>query len=353
MCRQFFEALFLTEFPKAEKGEFSWLVNSDGNNMELDGHSKKLKLAFEKHGRQHYENAFYFYKGKSEKYYNRLRDDQKRRELCEQNGYHLIEIGFVLRNGTLHRVKLREMENIIRKICKEKGIEIPNKEKIKWREFQLNNHSKLKDMRDIAHSRSGELLSKIYFNAHTKLHWLHKKCGTDWWATPTQIKGSKNRKGSWCPKCGGTKKKKIEDMYELARKILHGGKCLSERYNGLHNALNWECGLCNLKFSKSPSSLTRLGYGGCPNCLSIKNMPKSHTNLLYYLKSNKNIKSIQDIIADLNYNYIKTAEIKRILERKGLIKKLKFYFENSRHGYKISSKGKRIIQLYETLKNEK
>ena len=159
--------------------------------------------------------------------------------------------------------------------------------------------------------------------------------------------------GSWCPKCGGTEKKKIEDMYELARKILHGGKCSSERYFGGHTALNWECGLCNHKFSKSPSSLTRLGYGGCPNCSSIKNMPKSHINMLYYFKLNKNIKSIQDIIADLKYNYNKTVQIKRILERKGLIEKYKSYFENSRHGYKISLKGKRSLEIYETLKDEK
>lgn len=82
-------------------------------------------------------------------------------------------------------------------------------------------------------------------------------------------------------------------------------------------------------------------------------MPKSHISLLYYLKSNKNIKSIQDIIADLKYTYNKTVQIKRILERKGLIEKYKFYFENSRHGYNISSKGKRIIELYETLNDEK
>ena len=353
MCRKFFEALFFSEFPKAEKGEFSWLVNEDGNYMELDGHNKDFMIVFERHGRQHYENAFHFYRGDTEKFNKRQRDDQKRRLLCEQHGYHLIEVGFEWRNGKLHRIKFREMENLIRKICGEKGTIIPNQEKIKWREFQLNNPDKLKEMQDIAHSRNGELLSKIYFNAHTKLHWFHNICATDWWQTPTLIKGSKNRKGSWCPNCGGTKKKTIEDMHDLSQKILHGGNCLSERYFGRHTALYWGCGLCKYKFWKSPSNLTRLVYGGCPNCLSIKNMPKSHISLLYYLKLNKNIKSIQDIIVDLKYNYNKTVEIKTILERKGLIEKFKYYFENSRHGYKISLKGIRILKLYDILKDEK
>jgi len=352
MCRLFFEALFFDDFPKAEKGDFSWLVNDDGNYMELDGHSKNLRIAFEYHGRQHYENAYHFYKGDNEKFDNRLIDDQKRRELCKQNNYILIEIGFEWKDGKLRRIKFREMEDFIRQICKEKGITIPNPDKINWREFQLYNFDKLKEMQDIAHSRNGELLSKTYFNAHTKLHWFHNPCDTDWWATPTQIKGSKNREGTWCPECGGTKKKSLEDMQKLAQNILHNGKCLSSEYRSTRSALFWECGLCKFTFWKSSFQLTRLVYGGCPICLSIKNMPQSHIDLLNYFKSNKNIKSIQDIIDDLKYNYNKTVEIKTILERKGLIEKFKYHFENSRHGYKISLKGIRILKLYGVLKDE-
>jgi len=210
MCRLFFEALFFDDFPKAEKGDFSWLVNDDGNYMELDGHNKCLRIAFEHHGRQHYEDTYRFFKGDSDKFDKRLKDDQKRRELCEQYNYHLIEVGFEWKNGKLRRIKFREMEDYIRKICKEKGITIPNHEEINWREFQLNNLNKLKEMQDIAHSRNGELLSKTYFNAHTNLHWFHNPCGTDWWQTPTQIKGSKNRKGTWCPECGGKKKRALK-----------------------------------------------------------------------------------------------------------------------------------------------
>lgn len=98
--------------------------------------------------------------------------------------------------------------------------------------------------------------------------------------------------------------------------------------------------------------MTRSIYGGCPNCLSIKNMPKSHIDLLNYLTSNNSFKSIQDIIVDLKHEYNKTIEIKTILERKGLIEKLKYYFENSRHGYKISLKGIRILKLYGVLKDK-
>lgn len=209
VCRLFFEALFFDKFPKAKKGDFSWLVNDNGNYMELDGHNKNLKIAFEHHGRQHYEDAYRFFKGDSDKFDKRLKDDQKRRDLCEQHNYCLIEVGFEWKNGKLRRIKFREMENFIRKICREKGIIIPNQEEVNWKEFRLYNLDKLKEMQDIANSRNGILLSKTYFNAHTKLHWFHSPCGTDWWATPTQIKGSKNRKGTWCPECRGSKKKEL------------------------------------------------------------------------------------------------------------------------------------------------
>lgn len=62
------------------------------------------------------------------------------------------------------------MENFIRKIYREKGIKIPNQEEVNWKEFRLYNLDKLKEMEDIAHSRNGELLSKTYLNAHTKIH---------------------------------------------------------------------------------------------------------------------------------------------------------------------------------------
>jgi hypothetical protein len=57
-CRGTFEAIFSETFPKARP---SWLRNSRGNQMELDGYCKNLGLAFEHHGIQHYKTKTFFH----------------------------------------------------------------------------------------------------------------------------------------------------------------------------------------------------------------------------------------------------------------------------------------------------
>ena len=54
VCREFFEQLFRCLFPKSRP---KWLLNHKGNQMELDGYSELLGLAFEHHGRQHYSDT--------------------------------------------------------------------------------------------------------------------------------------------------------------------------------------------------------------------------------------------------------------------------------------------------------
>ena len=79
--------MFFSKFPKAEKGKFLWLVNDNGNFMELDGHNKLLSIAFESQGIQHYIPVKYFYKGDIKKFKKRIKDDKRKRELTNQNGY--------------------------------------------------------------------------------------------------------------------------------------------------------------------------------------------------------------------------------------------------------------------------
>lgn len=54
----------------------------------------------------------------------------------------------------------------------------------------------IEEMQEIAKSRGGECLSKIYINGSTKLHW---RChlGHEWIATPDNVKNNE----SWCPVC--------------------------------------------------------------------------------------------------------------------------------------------------------
>lgn len=63
----------------------------------------------------------------------------------------------------------------------------------------------IEDMRSVAILRGGFCLTEAYTDAHTKLIWQCGKCDHKWEATPTSVKGSASRKGTWCPRCAGKK----------------------------------------------------------------------------------------------------------------------------------------------------
>jgi len=89
------------------------------------------------------------------------------------------------------------------------------------------------DMEEVAKSKGGECLSKIFTNSRSKLKW---KCdrGHIWDATSSNIKN-----GTWCPDCGGSKRLSLENMRELA--ATKGGKCLSTEYINASTKLKWKC----------------------------------------------------------------------------------------------------------------
>lgn len=91
----------------------------------------------------------------------------------------------------------------------------------------------LKEMQTIAGKRGGRCLSQEYINDQTKLLWECAE-GHRWKAKAAHVKD-----GHWCPECGGTKKLTLQEMQMLARK--HGGKCLSQEYQGVFAKLLWEC----------------------------------------------------------------------------------------------------------------
>lgn len=118
-CRNCFEEIFNEKFPK--KSNVTWLVNSSGNLMELDGYCKKLKIAFEYHGIQHYKYVKHFHNESS--FEKRMKDDELKRKLCKQRGITLIEIPYT--------VKKRELRDYIIQECIKYGKKIPRYDKNK------------------------------------------------------------------------------------------------------------------------------------------------------------------------------------------------------------------------------
>lgn len=119
ICRVYFEHIFKRRFPKVRP---KWLVNADGNQMELDGYCRSLSLAFEHHGVQHYQQSRFFHSKSG--FEKRVTDDDKKRTLCRRHGVTLIEvpqIGKLTRLAVLGAFIVRECrkrrKNLVFKNC--------------------------------------------------------------------------------------------------------------------------------------------------------------------------------------------------------------------------------------------
>ena len=230
ICREFFERLFCESFPTQRP---SWLRNSRGNRMELDGYCERLRLAFEHQGEQHYSARTRFVKS-SEALQSRMADDKRKSELCEENGVTLIcvpEIG--------GRLPLNDVGGFIIKECRRLGVDIPCPngaplDEVLDAAFKTNQDAlELELLRRIAKNQGGKCLSDRYQGTWGNLEWECSE-GHRWHATPNNIK-----QGTWCSICSGNLQKSLADMHRLAE--ARGGKCLSQEYLNNKANLVWVC----------------------------------------------------------------------------------------------------------------
>ncbi len=286
ICRRYFEKIFNSKFLKVRP---SWLITKTGKRMELDGYSEELKIAFEYQGRQHYEDVTFFNNGQS--FINRNDNDVQKKKLCQIRGVFLIEIPHTVKFEKIGEYIVNECRNarirlpdkfsllelsdlevydpgqmaLFKKIALEKRGECLSngyfnaKTKLKWRceknhlweatpdsikrgswcnicansKRQLYKKLTLAEMQDLAINNGGRCLSQKYVDVKTKLNW-QCSAGHKWEAAPMKIKY-----GTWCPECGGVKKKTIEEMKKFAEK--KGGSCISQKYINVKTKLLWEC----------------------------------------------------------------------------------------------------------------
>ena len=118
----------------------------------------------------------------------------------------------------------------------------------------------IEEMKSLAESRGGKCLSTTYVSTNEKLEWECSE-GHTWLAEPAQIKGSKNRKGTWCPECVGKKPLTLEQMQKIAES--RGGKCLSDSYINTDTPLLWECEHGH-QWKNRPAKIKKGQW--CPKC---------------------------------------------------------------------------------------
>ena len=245
--------MFNATFPKTK---FNWLVNNEGNQLELDGYNKEWNIGFEYQGRQHYEFIHFFHRNE-ETFKKRRSDDKLKKKLCKLNEITLIEVP--------HIISYEEMQEYIISQCRIKNVDVPNNfTKIDYNSFNVYSRDNLKAMKDLAKKRGGFCLSQQYLNARTKLKWKCRE-GHVWKAIPDSIK-----RGSWCPKCANKLKANkrrltIEEMQKIAEK--KGGKCISTNYVNAKTKLIWECNIGHT-WRAIPANIKKGHW--CPICARNK-----------------------------------------------------------------------------------
>lgn len=112
----------------------------------------------------------------------------------------------------------------------------------------------LKRAHDIAQSRGGRCLSKIYRTQSDHLQWECAK-GHRWKARTGNI----IQVGSWCPICS-VERGSLEDLRAIAER--HGGQLVSDVYTGHNASYTWRCADGHV-FAKRKAR-TRVHF--CPEC---------------------------------------------------------------------------------------
>lgn len=253
ICRALLERMTGVRFLKLRP---RWLRNDRGKLMELDGYAPSLNLAFEYHGEQHYrQNAFFH--NNTAAFERRSQDDEQKRQLCRQHGVVLLEVPCSIPHGELQACLTKQIESLgCHVIRDESPIQIAELDV--WRRKDLDN------LRAVAISRGGRLISSHYINNSTKLRWRCAE-GHEWDAISSSIK-----RGSWCSICGdkraGVKRAHtIQQMMALAS--AKGGRCLSESYENSRSRLRWACAAGH-KW-ETQASVVISGHW-CPKCEKLR-----------------------------------------------------------------------------------
>jgi len=287
LCRHYFEQLTHGEFLSVKP---KWLLNKNGNRMELDGLCEELSLAFEHQGKQHYQKVDHFNRRKETLRW-RLESDELKRKICDKRSITLIEVPYWIESKDLPEW----IENEIRS----KRADI----KLAATPLPLSYlaSNELSELQEMAKSKGGECLSKVYLGVFA-LHEFRCEKGHKWEASPSNILHSRGV-GTWCPTCKldilaeVQRKYTVKDMQKIAKD--KGGKFLSEIFSSVNDPHNWECAKGH-RWSAAPADILRRTW--CKKC-SFTNLKHGvlSANELAKAKKGKCISDKDDYINSYSY----------------------------------------------------
>lgn len=319
LARTTMEQIFEEEFPKIRP---KWLRNSRGKQMELDGYSLKLQLAFEYQGIQHYEVNSAFKVDLQQ----RIEDDQRKRSLCEENGVKLFILDYKTEYRNFPREILKQAQKFgiadkynfgkiidfnkayiredrleeLRRVLSEKNIKLISE---KWIDtdtryemecLTCGNHWKapgsaffnarrvagckrcamkllidsqrgsLDELRIWASRFGGSLLSKEYLTNQSKYRFICSKGHV----FEGKFNNMKNR-GQFCPECEGRQQREQPSPSVVNRRLKEKSLTALEEFKSLDERLLCKCDICGEQVAVVMSHLKQ-GIKGCPYCSGHK-----------------------------------------------------------------------------------
>lgn len=227
ITRTILENLFNTKFPKKRP---TWLRNTRGRLMELDGFSEDLAIAFEYQGAQHFEESTLYRHDLTQ----RRLDDSTKAQLCKENGVTLLIFTYLEEFEDFHRIAQAQLKEAGRDIVCDFDDPV-NFESAFIREDRLVELKKLLAPKRI------RVLSTKWTKVDSFYEFECQVCGSRYKARANSYFNSRRVAGcNYCARRTPGNKKNIESLRGFA--LRHNGELLSEVYVRRNHTYTWKCG---------------------------------------------------------------------------------------------------------------
>ena len=232
IARTTFEQIFHVRFDKERP---QWLRNSRGRQMELDGANLEIGVAFEYQGVQHFEIGNQYVTTEAELNQRRL-DDEKKIELCNQNGIHLV----VLTNSMERKDFPKEIQRQLNDLgfdTQRFGFDL---------EIDMSKayvrQDRLIELKDLLSAKKITVLSNAWMGVGAGYELRCEVCGEEWTAQGNAF--FNRRRVAGCDFCnrrnqGEKFKLGIDSLKEFASKF--DGELLSDTYVQRLWTYKWRC----------------------------------------------------------------------------------------------------------------
>jgi len=279
LARTTMEQIFDSEFPKIRP---SWLKNSRGNQMELDGYSVELQLAFEYQGIQHFEDNSAFKLNLQQ----RVEDDELKRKLCREHGVHLFILDY--------KTNYLDFSKVIFKQAQDFGIA----SKYNFaREIDLNKayirENRLEELRRLLIEKNIRLVSTKWIDTETKYEMECLVCSNHWKARGQAFFNTRSIAG--CKKCA---MKKLTDAQRGSLDELRnwastfGGTLISNEYKTAQAKYKFRCYEGHLFEAKFNNMRNRQQF--CPDCDGRQKREKPTLEVVTRRLNEKSLTAIEE-----------------------------------------------------------